>query len=96
MSGEDAGEIVNAVLATCQDPRDFYGRNLVDMLRKKIDLIPSGGTTKNVMQVVASVAALCNANADVPLSAVQRINSEMKPKSGPCPYCVEGSISSLI
>ena len=46
LSGEEGAEYVNALLATCQNPQDFFGHNLVNMLRNRIDKIPSGKDTK--------------------------------------------------
>ena len=46
ITGEEGAEMVNAALATCQNPRDFYGKNLIEMLRKRLDTIPSGSKTK--------------------------------------------------
>ena len=51
---------------------------------------------RNVVQVAAAALALCNAGESVPLSAIQRINSELKPTSGVCPYCVEASSIAII
>lgn len=51
---------------------------------------------RNVGQVIAAVSALCNAGAPVPQSAIQRINSELKPTSGSCPFCVEGSSMAIL
>lgn len=47
LSGEEAAEFVNALVATCQNPQDFYGYDLVLMLLKKIDRIPSGRDSKS-------------------------------------------------
>lgn len=48
ISGEEGAEYVNAVLATCQDPKDFFGFDLVNMLRSRLDTIPAGSNTKSV------------------------------------------------
>lgn len=45
-TGEEGAEYVNALVATCQNPQDFYGHNLVHMLLRKIDRIPSGRDSK--------------------------------------------------
>ena len=51
---------------------------------------------RNVGQVIAATSALCNAGAAVPQAAIQRINSELKPTSGTCPFCVEGSSMAIL
>jgi hypothetical protein len=96
ITGEEGAEYINALLATCQDPQDFFGHNLVNMLKNRIERIPSGAGTKNVVQVIAASLALCNAGVSVPMSAIQRINSELKPSSGNCPYCVEASSLAIV
>jgi len=51
---------------------------------------------RNVGQVIAASLALCNAGATVPAAAIQRINSELKPTSGSCAYCVEGAALAIL
>ena len=46
-TGEEAAEYVNALVATCQNPHSFYGHNLIEMLLRKIDRIPSGRDSKS-------------------------------------------------
>ena len=46
LTGVEGGEYINALVVTCQNPRNFFGHNLVDMLLKTIDRIPSGRNTK--------------------------------------------------
>ncbi|XP_032788923.2 cobalamin binding intrinsic factor [Daphnia magna] len=96
LSSEEGAQYINGLLATCQNPENFYGHNLVTMLTRRIDSIPSGSGTKNVGQVIAAVSALCNAGAPVPPAAIQRINSELKPTSGSCAFCVEGSSMAIL
>lgn len=41
--------------------------------------------------------ALCTAKAPViPAQLIQRINNELKPTSGGCPYCVEGASLAIL
>ncbi|XP_046450796.1 cobalamin binding intrinsic factor-like [Daphnia pulex] len=96
LSAEESSHYVNGLLATCQNPENFYGHNLVAMLTRRMNSIPSGSGTKNVGQVIASVLALCNAGAPIPPAAIQRINSELKPTSGSCSFCVEGSSMAIL
>lgn len=51
---------------------------------------------RNVGQVIAATLALCNAGAPVPSSVIQRINSESKPTSGSCAYCMEGAALAIL
>lgn len=46
MPAEEGAEYVNALLATCQNPSDFYGHNLIAMLTRRINNVPAGPDTK--------------------------------------------------
>ena len=43
---EEGAEYVNALMATCQDPTNFYGHNLIAMLTRRIAGVPAGQDTK--------------------------------------------------
>ncbi|XP_065570534.1 uncharacterized protein LOC136033646 [Artemia franciscana] len=92
---EVISEWVNSIISTCQDPAKFHGVNLIDILKKKLDTIPSGAT-RHAAQTVAVSLALCNAGVQVPNSAIVKINNDMKPNKGLCNFCIEGSSLTIL
>ncbi len=46
LAGGEGSEYVNALLATCQNPYNFYGHNLIAMLTRRLSTVPAGPTTK--------------------------------------------------
>ena len=46
LPAEEGAQYINGLLATCQNPENFYGHNLVAMLSRRIGSIPSGAGTK--------------------------------------------------
>lgn len=46
---EEGAEYVSALMATCQNPSDFYGHNLVAMLTNRLLTVPSGPETKYML-----------------------------------------------
>ena len=49
MTGDEGAEFVHLLMATCRDPRNFFGHNLVQMLRSRLDSIPTTSDLKYVL-----------------------------------------------
>ncbi|XP_013412113.1 transcobalamin-2 [Lingula anatina] len=70
--GGKLGQYVNALVATCQDPSDFYGHNLIDILSGHMDGFPKYYFNHNFAYSWA-VLALCNAGLTVQEKYIQQL-----------------------
>ncbi|XP_071042598.1 uncharacterized protein [Parasteatoda tepidariorum] len=65
ISSERLSTFINSILSTCHNPRNFYGHNLVELLKKQV-------SSENFTHP-ASYLALCNANETWPDKAYDNL-----------------------
>nr|XP_042910967.1 uncharacterized protein CG3556 [Parasteatoda tepidariorum] len=65
ISSEHLSTFINSILSTCHNPRNFYGHNLVELLKKQV-------ASENFTHP-ASYLALCNANETWPDKAYDNL-----------------------
>ncbi|XP_042910610.1 uncharacterized protein CG3556 [Parasteatoda tepidariorum] len=73
ISSEQLSIFINSILSTCHNPRNFYGYNLVELLKEQI-------ASENFTHPV-SYLALCNANETWPVEAYENLLKIYKSKS---------------
>ncbi|CAC5418768.1 unnamed protein product [Mytilus coruscus] len=65
---------VDGLTATCQDPKNFYGHNLIDKLQNHLN-VSSQHFQSNKFAYALVVLALCNANATVDAAYLKDIST---------------------
>ncbi|GBN94863.1 hypothetical protein AVEN_74611-1 [Araneus ventricosus] len=68
MSSQELALYVHALLVACVDPRDFYGHDLVQELRRRVE---AGGNYTNPLLILV----LCNAGEDMTARDVERMTA---------------------
>ncbi|GBM63838.1 Uncharacterized protein CG3556 [Araneus ventricosus] len=68
LTSSELSMFIHALLATCHDPRDFYGNNLVKRLKEQVE------NSQNISHPI-SYLALCNAHESWPLKADSDLKS---------------------
>ncbi|CAL1300611.1 unnamed protein product, partial [Larinioides sclopetarius] len=66
MSSQELALYIHALLVACVDPRDFYGHDLVQELRKSVE---TGGSYSNPFLILV----LCNAGDAMTVRDVERV-----------------------
>ncbi|GFT71816.1 uncharacterized protein CG3556 [Nephila pilipes] len=67
-SDSELSMLINALLVICHNPRRFYGKDLIKLLKDRVEL------SKNLTHPLAYLA-LCNANESWPSKAISDLNS---------------------
>ncbi|GIY94161.1 uncharacterized protein CG3556 [Caerostris extrusa] len=75
LSNNELSMLINALLVTCHNPRHFYGKNLVSMLKRQIE------DSRNFTHPIAYLA-LCNSNEPWPVKAYSDLENILNNDEG--------------